>query len=283
MNGLGLIDLHMHSNHSDGLLSLEDLILHMKDKGLNVMSLTDHDTTSGVQEAKLLANEQGIKLISGVEITTRWKSKIVHILGLDIDILSNELQDLLKENQEIRINRAIEINKVLETIGYPGSLDYINTQFKPVAVGRLHFAKFLCDKRYVNGFGQAFKSILTKKSITDIEQGNWPLLEKVINSIHAAKGQSVIAHPLRYGLNEAQLKKFIESFAQCGGDGIEYISGKAIFKDVEYIDNLVKQFKLKASIGSDFHAPNKRTNFDLAKYCRWIKQYSPIWDSWGLQ
>ncbi len=277
----GLVDFHMHTNFSDGLLSAQQLIEYMKRRSIGTMAITDHDTVGAIVAARKIAKDNGIDLISGVEITTRWKDETVHIVALNISLQSNELLNLLEVNQAIRLERATLINDALDVLGYKGSLSYIKEKFNPKVFGRLHFAKFLCDKGYAKGIGHAFKTILNKDVIGNINKKQWPSMESVIKAIHSDNGVAILAHPLKYGLKLQILKNLVNDFSTLKGDSIEYISGKTTFKEMNLIKDISRQFGLTASIGSDFHAPSGGYK-DLAKYNDWINNYNPVWATWSI-
>ena len=190
-----LFDLHMHSHYSDGKLSVVQLIEYMKARGVNALSITDHDTIEAKIEAQHIAAENGIDFFIGAEITTKWKNITIHVLGLNLLEDSKELLDLLDNNKAIRHARAIAIDKALAILGYTDALAYIEENFKPKVFGRLHFAQFLCDKKYAKGISDAFKKILTRKEMQESNTGKWPQLQDVIKAIHSAKGVAVLAHP----------------------------------------------------------------------------------------
>ncbi|NQY43487.1 MAG: PHP domain-containing protein [Legionellales bacterium] len=270
-----IFDLHMHTVASDGFFSFEKLIFHMQSLGVNVISITDHDILS---RAEIV---DGITVIPGAEITTRWNSEsVIHILGLNLNKESVELNYLLKTNRDIRSKRAELMDSLLSKKGYDGSLQYILDKFSPKSIGRLHFARFLKDCRYVKNWGQAFKDILLDIKIK--EKFNWPSLEEVIQAIHSAGGQAVIAHPLKYGLQPKGISKLIKKFRELNGDGIELISGNMTHKELKFISELAKPYGLLASLGSDFNIPKKNKPFNVAKYNNCLKSYAPIWSEWGL-
>lgn len=274
-----LYDLHMHTNYSDGVFPIEKLVTYMKQGGINVMAITDHDNIDAFDIAKEITSQENISIIRGVEVTTSYPHGVVHIVGLNMSIDSNEFTNLLANNNKIREVRSNEIDKSLSELGYPGALDYIKEEFKPKVFGRLHFAKFLCDKGYVNGINKAFKNILSKDTI-NTQQSNWPSLQEVISAIHSANGVAVLAHPLKYKFSKTHLTQLIDDFSKCDGDGMELISGYTTHTEVRKLRKMTKQYNLKGSIGSDFHAP-WHSQYNAAKYNQWMLESEPIWTTWG--
>ncbi len=270
-----IFDLHMHTTASDGCFLFEQLISYMKNLGIEVIAITDHDILSSK------GNVDGIVLVPGVEITTSWSSNSeIHILGLNLKEKSSELDELLEYNRNIRRNRAEIIDYHLEKFGYPGSLKYIVEKYSPQSVGRLHFARFLKDRNYAKNIGEAFKNIIMKINIKD--KFDWPNLEEVIRAIQSAKGQSIIAHPLKYGFKTKEINYLIKTFSELNGDGIEFISGNMTYKEMKLINELSKPYGLLASMGSDFHVPRTNKVFNASKYSKWLNNFIPVWLEWDL-
>ena len=156
-------DLHSHSTASDGSLSPSDLVARAIEKNVDVLALTDHDGTEGIIEARQAAQGSNLRLISGVEISVTWGGTTIHIVGLDIDIENQTLQQGLQAMRHYRIGRAEEIAKRLDKAGISGALDGARKYASDIMLGRVHFAKFLVEHDYAKNINDVFKRYLVRK------------------------------------------------------------------------------------------------------------------------
>ena len=135
-------DLHCHSTASDGVLTPTELVQRAHEQGVNVLALCDHDTVMGIDEAKIEADKLGIELINGVEISTNWEGRGIHIVGLNFDKTHSKMTALLAEQKSLREKRAVEIGHKLEKAGVPNAYEGA----KALANGevtRAHYARYL--------------------------------------------------------------------------------------------------------------------------------------------
>jgi len=251
-------DLHSHSYYSDGKLSPTDLVERAKSQGVDVLALTDHDTTEGLAEASEAAEACGLKLIPGVEISTGWRDREIHIVALNIDANHPVLSDGLAEHQQKREQRARAIAEKLANVGMADVYAGVKALSGPGVIGRLHFATYLVNSGQVKDFRAAFKYYLAKNKPAYVPTG-WASLPEVITWILKAGGRSVLAHPLRYKLTTAQLKLLLKEFRAYGGSGVEVITSHHDAAEIRRIVELSRQYGLLASMGSDFHMPSAWT------------------------
>ncbi|MFC0308430.1 PHP domain-containing protein [Gallibacterium trehalosifermentans] len=251
------IDLHTHSNASDGVLSPTELILRAKEKQLEIIALTDHDTIDGIAEARLAAKQQQITLITGVEISTIWQGKTIHIVGLDFDETHTAMSELLARQARLRQERAMEIGEKFKKFGLPNAFAEAQA-LTSGEVTRAHYARYLVNIGRVSNEGQAFKRYLSQGKPCYV-QANWCDIPTAIEVIHQAGGIAVVAHPMRYQMTNTKIHNLIKDFQQWHGDAVEIAGGvdhnqqKMLIKWLEALD-------LLASVGSDFHYP-----------CGWIE------------
>jgi hypothetical protein len=276
----GWIDLHTHSTYSDGKLSPVELVEYMKGVGVTTLALTDHDSTEGLEEARLACGQE-IQLISGTEISGCWKGKTIHILGLGFNQTNQTLQTLLASNRSIRWERAKLIAKKLTDLGVPGAIKYLE-DWHITNPGRLHFARFLQKVRVVKTYGEAFTQYLGNGQCAYVPV-SWPSFSTIISAIHAAKGQAVLAHPMHYRYELLQLNQLIKAFAELGGDGIEIVSPKITHDQFKLIGQLARKYSLRVSVGSDFHFPTNKGRERLLKYSGRAREYAPVWSMWERQ
>lgn len=253
------IDLHTHSNISDGALSPEALVHAAKTADIHTLALTDHDAMDGLQRAQHKAKELSIQLISGAEISSQWsrpatkKNYGVHIVALNMQ-KPKYLEEVLTQQKQIRAQRAQQICEKLEKIlnhdFYPDVLEKVEGYSDRIT--RSHIAQVLVERRVVTRLQQAFDRFL-KEGKPAFVANEWIGLKETIDAIHEADGFAILAHPTRYNLSATNVRYLIELFAQLGGDALELPPRTDSLSTRAMIDRLVKAHDLKVSIGSDFH------------------------------
>ena len=258
------VDLHTHSNISDGTFSPLELVQAAAEKGIHTLALTDHDTMDGIAlaEQAALSLDQPLKIISGVEISSQWsrpatkKSYGVHIVALNMQN-PEPLYQLLEQQKRIRAERAKQICDLLTPL--VGQDIYADVVAKvdniPDRVTRTHIAKTLVEKGMVSRPQQAFDKYIKegKKAYVKFEGLG---LEETIQVIHAADGFAVLAHPTRYDLSATNIRYLIEIFAKFGGDAVELPPAVDPASTRQMVDRMIAEFNLKVSVGSDFHGDN---------------------------
>lgn len=271
-------DLHCHSYISDGLLSPTEVVDRAAHGGVAVLALTDHDTTDGLESAREAAIQAGISLINGVEISARWQGRTLHVLGLNIDPDNRILQNGLKNTQAERNNRAQKMTEKLQQAGFDGAEEGVRRLVQGPIQSRTHFARWLVEQGHVKNFSQAFKRFLRKGGQAYVD-GEWAELAETISWIQAAGGQAVLAHPGRYQMGKARLRRLFEDFKTAKGDGVELISGRTEAQDIRRFHEWAQEFELLASLGSDFHGPGPMWQ-PLGKLPPLPKDCTPVWSVW---
>ncbi|ENV74970.1 PHP domain-containing protein [Acinetobacter ursingii] len=256
------IDLHTHSNISDGTLSPDALVKSAVECGIHTLALTDHDTMDGVELVRKTAQQYDIHIISGVEVSSQWsrpatkKSYGVHIVALDMQ-QPEPLQDALKIQKKIRAERAKQICHLLKScIGqdiYEDVLTLVDGEADRIT--RTHIAKTLVNKGIVSRPQQAFDRFL-KEGKRAFVKFDGLSLQETIQIIHQSEGYAVLAHPTRYDLSATNVRYLIELFAELKGDAVELPSSGEPLSTRQMVDRMIEQLELKVSIGSDFHGDN---------------------------
>lgn len=247
-------DLHTHSTASDGTLAPAKLVQAAAEAGVDVMALTDHDTLAGIDEAREMAEQRGLRLIPGVEISATWQGSTVHILGLDVEPECEALQTGLAGLREYRDWRAEEIGRRLDKKGIGGSYQAACALSMGNLVSRTHFARFLVAEGYARDVREVFKKYLVPGKPGHVA-GKWAALEDAIGWILQAQGTAVIAHPARYNMSRSKLRKLIAAFRDGGGQALEVVSGSHSKDEYLTMARHAKDFGLLSSAGSDFHDP----------------------------
>ncbi|PJG84112.1 RNase RNM [Caviibacterium pharyngocola] len=253
-----IYDLHCHSNASDGLFSPANVVRRAYEQGVNVLALTDHDTVDGVSDAQKQAEELGIRLITGVEISTSWENRAIHIVGLGFEQTHPKMTALLAEQQGLRYQRAVEIGRKLEKCGVPNAFEETR-KLADGEVTRAHYARYLIQIGKVANEGQAFKKYLAQGKSAYVK-AQWADIPTAIDTIHQSGGVAVLAHPLRYTMTAKQIKKLIAAFKSWGGDAIEICGCGQTPDQRQLLAQWAAEQQLLGSVGSDFHFP-----------CAWVE------------
>lgn len=251
-----------------------------KMRGVAVLALTDHDTIAGLRAAQQAADENGVILINGIEFSSQWGRGGVHIIGLGVDRGSDSLQDAIHTQQQARIDRSVAIASRLSKLGINDSLSGAQEMAGEAVVGRPHFAQYLVKIGAVKHIQGAFKKFLGAGKPADVKY-QWPGIQQVIEWIHSAGGQAVLAHPLKYELTRTKMCSLVGDFAAQGGDGIEVISGKQATAATEDLARIAAANGLSASCGSDFHMPDQAWQ-ELGNFGTLPDHCHPIWRRLGF-
>lgn len=254
-----MIDLHTHSNKSDGTLTPTEIIKLAKLKNLKALALTDHDTIDGLYEASTQAKISNIEFINGIEISSKIKNLEIHILGLFIDPNNLELKEYTYNLQN---NRKIRNKKILEKLLYNDiNINYENMvqKYNTNLITRIHFANEIIKQGYAKNKKEAFNKYLGEKGKAYIpfEEIN---CKDAISIIHKSNGIAILAHPFSYKLNFQKTEELILSLKEeYKLDGIEAIYTSHRYDEEWFLRNLSRKYNLKISGGSDFHGNNKPT------------------------
>ena len=275
------IDLHTHSTKSDGTFSPEELIRYAHSKGHFPVALTDHDTADGIEEALLTArklSEEVNKLsgssspivpevIPGVELSTEYRGRDIHVVGLFIDWKNCGFISKLREFADARIYRNQKMCRLLTEGGYPVNYEELQSSFPDTVITRAHFAQYMLEKGYISSIDEAFRKLIGDDCPFFVPR------EKIspqdgVSFLLQYGAVPVLAHPLQYRMSDDQLCELLISLCGYGLSGIEvYYSG---YKpaDTAYLSRLAEKFGLLPSGGSDFHGSRKK-GLDLGTgYCR---------------
>ena len=253
-----MIDLHVHSDHSDGTLSPEELVTLAEQTGLSAFALTDHDTVSGVEKAKKAASltDSGITVISGTEISAAYRQRDIHILGLFVDETSPVLIQALEEAVNARDHRNELMAERFRSLGIPLTLEELRHLNPDTVITRAHFAKYLIEHRHVKNSEEAFKRFLNYDAPCFVPR-EYMQPERAISLVLQAGGIPVLAHPLLYKLPPSELEALIKRLKDAGLAGLEvYYSSNTGF-DEQICYSLANRFGLLMTGGTDFHGATK--------------------------
>jgi len=269
-------DLHCHSVVSDGTLTPEELAARAAANGVQLWALTDHDEVGGLHRAAEAARANGMRFLTGVEISVTFCNETVHIVGLGFDAEDAAVRQGLYDTRNGRGPRAREIADQLARVGikgaYEGALRFVGN---PELISRTHFARFLVEQGHCRDTSEVFRKYLTEGKPGYVPH-RWASLGDAIRWIRDAGGVAVIAHPGRYKFTANEEYALFTEFKGHGGQGVEVVTGSHTPAEyVEYADK-AKEFGLAASRGSDFHSPDE-SHCDLGHLPLLSPSLQPVW------
>ena len=249
------IDLHTHSYYSDGSLSPYELVKHARECGLRAISLTDHDTFNGVNEALAAGKELGVEVIPGIEFSVVSTGE-THILGYGIDINEPNIVAGVEKARELRVINNHRTAEALQKIGFDITVEEARALSPAGNIGRAHFAKVMELKGYVSSVKEAFALYLQKgKPAFNSIRLFQP--EEAIDMIHKAGGKAFLAHLHLTRKTGDELEDYVKQLKSMGLDGIEgYYTDYDEAMESEY-RQLAEKYGLLISGGTDFHGANK--------------------------
>lgn len=273
------VDLHCHSNVSDGVLAPAAVAAYARKGGVDVWALTDHDEVGGIKTAREAAAGLGMRFVAGVEISVTWANETVHVVGLQIDEDAPQLAQGLAATRAGRDARGREIARQLDLAGIPGAyegaLKYVGN---PDLLSRTHFARYLVEIGACDSTPEVFRKYLSEGRPGYVPH-RWASLADAVGWIRGAGGIPVIAHPGRYRFDRTAEGALFDEFKQLGGNTIEVVTGSHTPDQYAVYAEVAKRYGFQASRGTDFHAPGEaRVEFD--KLPPLPAGLVPVWHDW---
>lgn len=246
------LDLHVHTTASDGTFEPPQILKRAKEKNLDVIAITDHDTIEGIEKVQ---STQDILFIPGIEISAEFESTL-HILGYAIDSENEYFRKILDDLQEYRLYRNEHMVEKMNKAGFHLTIGELKEVAKGELIGRPHFARLMLQKGYVSSYQEAFDRYLKKGASFYMDKKRLSPRES-IELIIKAGGIAVMAHPYQTGLDGEELEKLLKSLVDYGLMGIEVFYSQHTTNQVEEYFGLAKKYDLLVTAGSDFHGENK--------------------------
>ncbi len=269
-------DFHCHSTVSDGLLSPALVVARAAGRGVSHLALTDHDDIDGLPEARQAAAGLGLALVNGVEISIEWESHPIHVVGLGFDASHPDLVAGLASVRGGRVERARRMGDAFAAIGIPGVFEgAMRHAGNPLLISRAHFARHLVEIGLFKEPRNVFDHYLVPGKPGYVEH-RWAGLRDALGWIHAAGGVAVVAHPARYRISNAQMRRFLGDFKDLGGQAIEVVCGSHSADHVLHYARLARHFAFHASRGSDFHGAEE-SHVDLGGLPALPEDLKPVW------
>ena len=270
-------DLHCHSIVSDGTLTPEELAKRAAANGVELWALTDHDEIGGQHRARAAAHAQGMRYLSGTEISVTFAGHTVHIVGLGFDADDARMQQGLRQTRGGRAQRALEMSEDLARVGirgaYEGALQFVGN---PDLISRTHFARFLVDSGVCSDTHEVFRKYLTEGKPGFVPH-RWASLRDALSWIQDAGGVAVIAHPARYAFTANEEFALFTEFKSHGGRAVEVMTGSHSSAECVKYAAMAREFDLAASRGSDFHSPEE-SHTDLGSLPYLPGELTPVWE-----
>lgn len=313
------VDFHCHTQASDGAFTPSQVVDRAYSRGLNFLAITDHDLVSGVQEAIQRAQYQNAKLlehsedalkdtlikanalvtqiengvlersneerlltiIPGIEISTTWENEQIHMVGLGLDINHSKLQELIEKLKVKRTERAVGIGLKLERLGFERPYERCCEKAQEGAsITRGNYARLIYEDGKAHSIDEAFHKFLRRGQPAYVKT-EWVSIPEAVETVLAAGGIPILAHPRRYKISNGRLRKLIKAFKDAGGTAMEVSSSQQKPVDREYLIELSQKFELQASLGSDFH--NEGIYRDLGQNLNLDSKLTPVWHDEKLQ
>lgn len=247
-----IVDFHTHSLASDGALTPEELLSRAKTAGIRPFALTDHDTIAGYLAVRDTSDARDVGLVSGIELSCRWATTTIHIVGLNFDYEAAELVGMVARLTAARQERAVKIAARLAKLGMDGALEGAQTAAAESQIGRPHFAAWMVESGVVASMSEAFDKYLGTGKVGDVKMF-WPPLSEAVQAITAAGGIAILAHPLKYRLTGMKLRALLKDFKASGGGAVEILNGRQPEADLIRLKQMASDLDLMMSAGSDFH------------------------------
>ena len=263
------IDLHTHTNYSDGIFTPAELVEKAHKRGLDIISITDHDSINGIKEAVECAKDFGIEIIPGMEISTDVDEKEVHLLAYFIDIENEELLKYLSFFRDERMHRAKRMVQKLRELGLKITMDDVIDRAKNCAIGRPHIAYTMIELGLIKNYNEAFEKYIGDYGPA-FERKIHVSSQSALKLISDAGGLSFVAHP---GYMKENL---LLNLIKAGIDGIECTHPSHNENQVQFYRGIVNQYCLLESGGSDFHGGKKMDEETLGKFTLGQNQFEAM-------
>lgn len=247
------IDLHVHSSASDGVFSPAEVVRKAHANGVEVMALTDHDTVSGLKEARKEAEKLGMRFIDGVELSVSWGGRTIHVVSLGPKKFEpyRELSEKLSKQRDLR---ARTIASKFDAMGIYNTYEQaLELAGNGLNLSRRHFALALVQRGTVGTEDEAFEKYLRDEGPAFVKT-QWMTLPEALRFIRETEGVAVMAHPGRYNfVAPVTTIDLLEEFKALGGDAIEVTTGSHFEAENERYTRVALNMGFLASTGSDFH------------------------------
>jgi predicted metal-dependent phosphoesterase TrpH len=257
-----MVDMHVHTNRSDGDHSPSEVVQMAHEVGITHLAISDHDTIDGLKEAHAKADELGLKLLNGVELASR-EYKNMHILGYGFNYDNPLLNETLTKWINGRVERCAYIISFLkEYHNIELSLDYVKQFCEGKSIGRVHFSQALMSLGYVDSIKEAFVKYFDTPEFHAHDRKK-PTTERILDVIQGSGGMAVLAHPSSLGIPDDEFDRLIARMKSLGLTGLECYYCKHDRAMTEKYIAVAKKYDLLITGGSDFHGDKAKPNLKI--------------------
>lgn len=250
------IDLHVHTTASDGTMCPRDVVSLAAMQGLKAIALTDHDTMAGLNEAGEAGELLGVTIVPGIELSTDYQGREVHLLGYFLDPEAEKLRDYMAWVQSARRARNEKIVEKLQKKGFDVTMEQLEAAHPDATPGRPHIAQRLVEIGAVDSVKEAFRRYLSQGRSCYVAREYIPFADGA-KLIRDCGGVAVLAHPLQYGFDRAALEQLVRDAVAAKVTGMEIYYTGYTQADVNKLFDLAEKYTLLPTGGSDFHGENK--------------------------
>lgn len=247
-----MVDLHVHSNKSDGTFTPSELVTMAIQKNLTALALTDHDTTDGLAELTHAAQDKPLEVVPGIELSTEYEGKDIHIVGLFIDPEQTDFKAHLKSFVESRDARNHKMCANLQEAGIPISYEALQEANPGSVITRAHYGTWLLKHGIVSSVADAFSRYLGDHTPYFVPREK-VTPQQAVSLIQKAGGLAILAHPILYRMSRERLDILVCRLKNVGLTGIEAIYATYNHREENQIRQLALKYDLLISGGSDFH------------------------------
>lgn len=247
-----MVDLHVHSNKSDGTFTPSELVTMAIKKNLTALALTDHDTTDGLEELANAAAGKPLAVVPGIELSTEYEGKDIHIVGLFIDPTQSDFRAHLKAFVESRDDRNRKMCANLQEAGIPISYEALQEANPGSVITRAHYGTWLLEHGVVSSVADAFSKYLGDHTPYFVPREK-VTPQQAVSLIQKAGGLAILAHPILYRMSRERLDILVRRLKEVGLTGIEAIYATYNSREENQIRQLAIKYDLLLSGGSDFH------------------------------
>lgn len=267
-NSIKVIDMHTHTNYSDGDLSPEELIRMAIDKRVGTIAITDHDTIEGIKKLDRNCNfivDSGIEIINGIELSAKTSKGRMHVLGYGIDLNNKYLNKKMIDLKDNSINSVLELMEQIKKdygirFGYDDIKNLIETNH---ILGRIDLAKLCIKCGYAASLQEAFDKYLVEAYNKTKQTSKGLFYQECLELIANSGGISVLAHPKSLELSEKEFLILLKQMISYGLKGIEVYHSSHTKEEMEYYLEIANKYNLLISGGSDFHGKSVNPNIEL--------------------
>ncbi len=249
------IDLHIHSNHSDGTCSVEEIFKLATVKNLDAISLTDHDTVSGCEALAKLCENSSCAFVPGIELSAHYNFKDVHILGYFVDYKDDAFLKKIKKIADTRIERNEKILSNLRDAGFHITMEDLVSKSDGV-ITRGNIANYLYETKQIKNINEAFVKYIGDDGPCFVAREKMDAVD-AIHLIHKAKGIAFLAHPVLYHLSDKEMDEMLSDLKKHKLDGIEALYSTYHNNEEAKMKQYAEKYQLIRSGGSDFHGSAK--------------------------